>query len=113
MNAFATVVIRKPHQKIGGPLIIVEIDEAMLHRRKNHLGRTKEQGWVSGGVERPTSRSSQLKKLVVNLKFLNFRHTVQVQHLHQNLRSHHHNHGRRRIERREGEQCILATLIQW
>ena len=55
MNAFASIVITKHHGKIGGPLRIVEIDEALLHRRKSHLGRQKEQGWVLGGVERPLS----------------------------------------------------------
>ena len=53
MNHFANYVIQKNSQKIGGFLRIVEIDEALLHRRKYDRGREKDTGWVIGGIERP------------------------------------------------------------
>ena len=34
---------------IGGPNLVVEIDEAQLHRRRGHRGRLKKSGWVIGG----------------------------------------------------------------
>jgi hypothetical protein len=39
-------------KKIGGVNHIVEVDEAHLHTRKNHIGRTlgAEKFWVFGGV---------------------------------------------------------------
>ena len=55
MNAFAKTVLAKKKTKIGGSMVIVEIDEALLHRRKNFIGRMKTAGWVLGGVERPHS----------------------------------------------------------
>ena len=58
MNAFAITVLEKKKTKIGGPLVIVEIDEALLHRRKNFVGRVKPSGWVLGGVERPNTPDS-------------------------------------------------------
>ena len=50
---FAMQVLKKHSEKIGGPLTIVEVDEALLHRRKYEKGRLKELGWVLGGIERP------------------------------------------------------------
>ena len=41
--------------KIGGAGRVVEVDECLLHRRKHHVGRGKDPGWVLGGVERPRS----------------------------------------------------------
>jgi len=43
--------------KIGGPGVIVEIDETVLTKRKYHRGQLRaEQQWVFGGVERETGR---------------------------------------------------------
>ena len=53
MNAFAIIVLERKKRKIGGPLVIIEIDEALLHRRKNFPSRVKPPGWVLGGLEHP------------------------------------------------------------
>ena len=42
--------------KIGGPGIIVEIDESKLSKRKYNRGHHVEGIWVVGGVERTTDR---------------------------------------------------------
>ena len=55
LNAFAEVCLRENKEKIGGLMKIVEIDEALLHRRKYNRGRLKDSGWVLGGVERPVN----------------------------------------------------------
>lgn len=39
-------------EKIGGPGVIVEIDESLFYKPKNHVGRSLGQGWIFGGVER-------------------------------------------------------------
>jgi hypothetical protein len=43
-------------QRIGGPGVIVEIDETKLGRRKNNRGHHVEGVWVLGGVERTLER---------------------------------------------------------
>ena len=55
MIAFCTQYMLKKSEKIGGPGRVVEVDECLLHRRKHHVGRGKDPGWVLGGVERPRS----------------------------------------------------------
>ena len=55
MIAFCTQYMLKRSEKIGGPGRVVEVDECLLHRRKHHVGRGKDPGWVLGGVERPRS----------------------------------------------------------
>jgi hypothetical protein len=42
--------------KIGGPGVIVEIDETKVAKRKYHRGHRVEGAWVIGGVERTESR---------------------------------------------------------
>lgn len=42
--------------KIGGPGIIVEIDETKMGKRKTHRGHRVEGVWVLGGVERTEAR---------------------------------------------------------
>ena len=37
---------------IGGPGKIIEIDEALFGRRKNHKGRIIAGQWVVGGIDR-------------------------------------------------------------
>lgn len=46
--------------KIGGPNIIVEIDETKLGKRKYHRGHRVEGQWVFGGVERDSGKSFML-----------------------------------------------------
>jgi len=41
---------------VGGPGLIVEIDESKFGRRKYHRGHRVEGQWVFGGVERGTGR---------------------------------------------------------
>ena len=53
LNLLATHILEKKSVMIGGPTRVVEIDEALLHRRKYNRGRGKDPGWVLGGIERP------------------------------------------------------------
>lgn len=43
-------------QKIGGPGVVVEIDESKFGKRKYHRGHYVEGQWVFGGYERGTGR---------------------------------------------------------
>ena len=50
LNLLATHILSV---MIGCPTRVVEVDEALLHRRKYNLERGKDPGWVLGGIERP------------------------------------------------------------
>lgn len=49
--------------KIGGENVIVEIDESLFGKRKNHKGRIVEGVWVLGLVERTQARKIVLIKI--------------------------------------------------
>ena len=44
-------------EPLGGPGVIVEIDEAKFGKRKYHRGRLVEGHWVLGGIERGTDKT--------------------------------------------------------
>src|SRR5262249_31761125 len=45
-------LISKTNEKIGGPGVIVEIDECCFSKRKYNVGRITKNTWVFGGKER-------------------------------------------------------------
>ena len=53
LRAASLILMQRRNVKIGGKGRVVEVDEALLHRRKYNRGRRKETGWVIGGIERP------------------------------------------------------------
>ena len=48
-NIILELVIQNS-QKVGGPGVIVQIDETLVYKRKYNLGRLREQIWVIGGI---------------------------------------------------------------
>ena len=44
--------------KIGGPGVIVEIDEAYFSKRMHYKGRVLDEHWILGGVERSNKTKS-------------------------------------------------------
>ena len=49
------ISVEDTHEPIGGPGIIVEIDESKFGKRKYHKGKMVEGVWIVGGVERTTN----------------------------------------------------------
>ena len=50
-----TYFLNNPEQ-IGGPCVVVEIDESLFRWRKNHVGQLREEMWVLGGYEQARRR---------------------------------------------------------
>ena len=67
LNVLAYEQLRTNSERIGGPLRVVEIDEALLRRRKYNRGRAKEELWILGGVERPLSATEKPRIFLVPL----------------------------------------------
>ena len=57
-------MVQDEKQKIGGPGIIVEMDESKFGHRKYNRGHRVESPWVVGGVER-TVTGLNLRGLLV------------------------------------------------
>lgn len=56
VNNMVSNMIEEQDEIIGGPNIIVEIDESKFSKRKNNRGHHVEGAWVIGGVERTPHR---------------------------------------------------------
>ena len=49
-------LLRLDDEMIGGPGIVVEIDESKFTKRKYNVGRSMRDGWVFGGIERESGK---------------------------------------------------------
>lgn len=52
----AVAYFRNHPQQLGGPGVVVEIDESLFARRKNNVGRVVPEQWVFGGYEPATKQ---------------------------------------------------------
>ena len=52
-------------EKIGGPGVIVEIDEMKLGKRKFHRGRRIEGQWCFGGIERREDKDAPIRCFII------------------------------------------------
>ena len=57
LNDLAALNVNEEKLKIGGPNIIVEIDESKLAKRKYNRGHHVEGVWIVGGVEKTPERN--------------------------------------------------------
>lgn len=68
LNFFRQLVsetLQDDDELIGGPGIIVEIDESKLGKRKYHRGHRVEGVWVLGGIERKGQKRSSWSQLQI------------------------------------------------
>jgi transposase-like protein len=83
MNFFRELVVSTLEDDdniIGGPGIIVEIDESKFGKRKFHRGRITNNGvWIFGGIERTNEKKSFLK--VVHDRTAETLHEIILRHI--------------------------------
>lgn len=58
-----STMIEEQHEKIGGPNIVVEIDETKMGKRKYHRGHRVEGVWLLVGVERTETRKCFVRRV--------------------------------------------------
>ena len=62
------ILLEQNSMRIGGPKIVVEVVECILHRRKYNRGRLKEADWMLRGVEHPQSIHDKPKMFLVSIR---------------------------------------------
>lgn len=63
-RALVATVLEEEDTRIGGPGVLVEIDETKLGKRKYHRGHRVDGVWILVGVEKTESRRVFLKRVV-------------------------------------------------